>query len=177
MALQEDDINFDSRIIRINKSVKYVWTGDRTKDGKKIYEYKLTIPKTKRSNRLVPFTSMLVPIVKTLLKKNKENKLKLGELYFDNKLLFCRENGDFIDSKQPNRHLKAALKKANIETDIHYHSLRHIFITNCISNDINLKTIMDWAGHADTKTTMLIYAEINKDKNIKEYDKINNMFQ
>lgn len=177
MALQEHDINFDTRVIKINKSVKYVWTGERTKEGKKIYENRLTVPKTKRSNREIPFPSMLVPIFKSLIKKNKENKLKLGELYFDNKLVFCRENGDYIDSKQPNRHLKAALKKANIETDIHYHSLRHIFITNCISNDINLKTIMDWAGHADTKTTMLIYAEINKDKNLKEYDKINNMFQ
>lgn len=166
MALQEHDINFDTRVIKINKSVKYVWTGESTKEGKKIYENRLTIPKTKRSNREVPFPSILVPIFKSLIKNNKENKLKLGELYFDNKLVFCRENGDYIDSKQPNRHLKAALKKAKIKTDIHYHSLRHIFITNCISNDINLKTIMDWAGHADTKTTMLIYAEINKDKNM-----------
>lgn len=177
MALQEHDINYDKRIIKINKSVKYVWTGERTKDNKKIYEYRVTIPKTKRSIREVPFPSMLIPIFKSIIKKNKENKLKLGELYFDNKLIFCRDNGEYIDSKQPNRHLKAALKKAKIDTDIHFHSLRHIFITNCISNDINLKTIMDWAGHADTKTTMLIYAEINKDKNIKEYDKINNMFK
>ena len=35
---------------------------------------------------------------------------------------------------------------------------------------------MDWVGHSDTKTTMLIYAEINKEKNMKEYDKINSMF-
>lgn len=177
MALQEHDINYDKRVIKINKSVKYVWTGERTKDNKKIYEYRVTIPKTKRSIREVPFPYMLIPIFKSIIKKNKENKLKLGELYFDNKLIFCRDNGEYIDSKQPNRHLKAALKKAKIDTDIHFHSLRHIFITNCISNDINLKTIMDWAGHADTKTTMLIYAEINKDKNIKEYDKINNMFK
>ena len=69
-----------------------------------------------------------------------------------------------------------ALKKANIETDIHYHSLRHIFITNCLSKDINPKVIMDWVGHSDIKMTMLVYAEINKDKNKKEYEKINSMF-
>ena len=177
MALQENDINFDSRVIKINKSVKYVWTGERTKEGKKVYENRLTIPKTKKSVREIPFPSILVPIFKSLIKKNKENKLKLGEIYFDNKLIFCRENGDYIDNKQPNRHLKTALKRADIDTDIHFHSLRHIFITNCISNDINLKTVMDWVGHTDTKTTMLIYAEINKDKNMKEYDKINNMFK
>ena len=120
---------------------------------------------------------MLIPIIKNLIKTNKENRLKYGELYFDNKIIFCNEYGMYIDSKKPNRHLKAALKRANIETDIHYHSLRHIFITNCISNDIGIKTIMDWVGHTDTKTTMLIYAEINKDKNTKEFDKINSMFE
>lgn len=177
IALQENDIDFDNRVIKINKSVKYVWTGERTKEGKKIYENRVTIPKTKKSIREVPFPSLLTPILKALIKKNKENKLKLGELYFDNKLIFCKETGDYLDNKQPNRRLKAALKKAEIETDIHYHSLRHIFITNCISNDINLKTIMDWVGHTDISVTMGIYAEVNKAKNLKEYDKINGMFK
>ena len=35
---------------------------------------------------------------------------------------------------------------------------------------------MDWVGHTDIKMTMLVYAEINKDKNKKEYEKINSMF-
>lgn len=177
MALQEGDINFDNRIIKINKSVKLVWTGEYTKDNKRIYENRVTIPKTKKSNREVPFPAMLVPILKSLIKRNKENKLKYGDVYFDNKLIFCKDHGDYIDNKQPNRHLKAALKRAGIDSDIHYHSLRHIFITNCISNDISLKTIMDWVGHSDISITMNIYAEINKEKNLKEYDKINSMFK
>lgn len=176
MALQINDIDFENRLIRINKSVKLVWTGERGKDGKKKYENRVTIPKTKKSIREMPFPSMLVPILKGLIKKNKENKLKYGEVYFDNKLIFCKNHGDYLDNKQPNRHLKTALKRANISKDIHYHSLRHIFITNCISNDINLKTVMDWVGHTEVSTTMNIYAEINKNKNIKEYDKINAMF-
>ena len=35
---------------------------------------------------------------------------------------------------------------------------------------------MDWVGHSDISVTMGIYAEVNKAKNLKEYDKINNMF-
>lgn len=177
MALQEKDIDFDNRLIKINKSVKLVWTGELTKDNKRIYENRVTIPKTKTSIREVPFPSMLVPILKGLIKNNKENKLKYGDIYFDNKLIFCKEHGEYIDNKQPNRRLKAALKRADIEADINYHSLRHIFITNCISNDINIKTVMDWVGHADINVTMKIYAEINKEKNLKEYEKINSMFK
>lgn len=177
MALQESDIDFDNRVIKINKSVKLVWTGEKTKDNKRIYKNRVTIPKTKTSIREVPFPSILVPLLKGLIKKNKESKLKYGELYFDNKLIFCKEHGEYIDNKQPNRRLKATLKRAGIDADIHFHSLRHIFITNCISNDVNIKTVMDWVGHADINVTMKIYAEINKEKNLKEYDKINSMFK
>lgn len=176
MALQESDFNFTKKIIKINKSVKYVWTGEYDSKNKKIYDYKVTIPKTLKSIREVPFPTILISKIKKLIKQNKANKLKYGDLYFDNKLVFCKENGLYIDSKLPNRHLKAALKRAKIETDIHFHSLRHIFITNCISKNINIKTIMDWVGHTDTKTTMVIYAEINKDKNAQEYIKIDSMF-
>ena len=139
MALQNKDIDFDNRVININKSVKYVWTGEYDKKKKKIYENRVTIPKTKKSIREVPLPMILVPILKNVIKTNKENRLKYGELYFNNDLIFCKDTGFYIDNKQPNRHLKAALKRAEIETDIHYHSLRHIFITNCISKDIGLK--------------------------------------
>lgn len=176
MALTEKDINFNDSTININKSVRNAWTGERNKKGKKTREFEVTVPKTKNSIREVPLPSMLVPILKSTILKNKENKLKLGECYYDSGLIFCNENGTYIDSKKPTRHLKAALKKAGIDTDLHYHSLRHIFITNCISKDIPIKTVMDWVGHADIKTTMLIYAEVNKDKNKKEYEKINSMF-
>ncbi len=176
MELEVKDIDFNHMNIKIRKSVKYVWTGERDKDGKKIYENRVTIPKTRTSIREVPLPDMLKPIIKVLIKKNMENKLKFGELYLNNNLIFCKENGDYIDNKKPNRHLKIALKKAGIQTDIHYHSLRHIFITNCLSKDINPRTVMDWVGHTDIKMTMLVYAEINKDKNKKEYEKINCMF-
>lgn len=176
MALTEKDINFNDSTININKSVRNAWTGERNKKGKKTREFEVTIPKTKNSIREVPLPGMLVPILKSTILKNKENKLKLGECYYDSGLIFCNENGTYIDSKKPTRHLKAALKKAGIDTDLHYHSLRHIFITNCISKDIPIKTVMDWVGHSDIKMTMLVYAEINKDKNKKEYEKINSMF-
>ena len=176
LALQTNDIDFNNMTININKAAKYVWTGERDAKGTKIYEYKVFKPKTKTSIREVPLPTMLKPIIKSLMKTNMENKLRLGEMYFDNNLIFCRENGNYIDNKQPSRRLKAALKRAKIKTDLHYHSLRHIFITNCLSKDINPRTVMDWAGHSDIRMTMLIYAEVNKDKNKKEYEKINNMF-
>ncbi|WP_262415057.1 site-specific integrase [Clostridium butyricum] len=78
MALQVQDINFNNMPINVTKSVKYVWTGERNKEGKKIYKNRVTIPKTKKSIREVPLPAMLKPILKNLIKKNMENKLKYG---------------------------------------------------------------------------------------------------
>ncbi|MFR1906982.1 MAG: hypothetical protein ACLS28_15125 [Clostridium neonatale] len=57
--------------------MKYVWTGERNKNGKKIYENKVTIPKTKSSIREVPLPAMLKPVLKKIfIKENMKNKLK-----------------------------------------------------------------------------------------------------
>lgn len=72
LALKYNDIDYDNRIINITKSVKYVWTGEYdVKTNKKIYEYRLTIPKTKKSVREVPLPIMLIPILKSLIKRIK----------------------------------------------------------------------------------------------------------
>lgn len=77
MALTYKDINIENNLIKINKSVKYVWIGEYyPKTKKKIYDYRLTIPKTKKSTREVPLPSMLIPILKSVIKTNKENKFK-----------------------------------------------------------------------------------------------------
>ena len=77
MALEVKDIDFNHMNIKIKKSVKYVWTGERYKAGKKIYENRVTIPKTRTSIREVPLPYMIKPIIKTLIKRNMENKSKI----------------------------------------------------------------------------------------------------
>ena len=67
-------------------------------------------------------------------------------------------------------------KKAGIKTDIHYHSLIHIFITNCLGKNINPLTVLNQICHTDIKMTILVYAKINNDENKKEDEKINNRF-
>lgn len=66
MALEVKDIDFNRMNIKIRKSVKYVWTGEREKDGKNIYENRVTIPKTRTSIREVPLPDMLKPLIKKL---------------------------------------------------------------------------------------------------------------
>lgn len=176
MAITSDDINMDDMTITINKQVKYIWTKEYDKNNNKIYEYQITRPKTKKGIRIIPLPERMIPVFKAIMLRNKQNKLKYGKLYYDNNLIFCTETGYYIDTKKPNRHLKAALKRAHIKTDLHYHSLRHIFITNCLSYNINPRVVMDFVGHKDMKMTMEVYAEVNNRKNFEEYKKLDNIF-
>lgn len=178
LALSEKDIDFKGNWINISKSLRRISEFDD--NGNKIVDsignktrFKIDTPKTKGSKRQIPLPSILVDKLKETIKNNKINRLKYGELYYNGGLLFCNDDGTPIDTKKPNRRLKAILKKANIETDLHYHSLRHIFISNCVNKDINPKTVMEWVGHSNINTTMDVYAKVSKTK-LKESDNLIN---
>lgn len=176
MALTEDDVDLKNKTININKSVGYFWNGEYNSKGKKIYEYIVTVPKTEGSIRTIPLPELLIPVLESTIAKNKCKRERFGSEYYKGKLLFCRDDGFYMDNKKPNRHLKSVLKKLKIDKDLNFHSLRHIFITNCLGENVHVRTVMDWAGHTDIRTTMQIYAEINKEKHTKDYEKIDSLF-
>lgn len=171
LALSYKDFDFDNNLININKSLKRISHIDE--NGKRVYEDKVMKPKTKNSLRKVPFPSFLIPLIKQTNKNNLENKLKY-RLYKD-KFLFAKETGFNIDTKLPNRHLKSILKKNKLP-DIRFHDLRGIFISNCIENGIEAKSVQQIVGHKDISTTLNIYAKLSKDKISNDIVKVNNIF-
>lgn len=98
MVLQTNDIDFNHMIIKINKLAKYLWTRERNNEGKYLYKKNVTVLKTRTCTREIPLPVILEPIIKILIQKNIENKIQLNESYFDNNLIFCKKNGDYIDN-------------------------------------------------------------------------------
>lgn len=165
LALSYKDFNFKDNTIKIYKSLKRI--SHINEDGTRTYEDKVMTPKTKGSNRTVPFPEFLTPLIK------KQNKLKY-RLYED-KFLFAKDTGFNIDTKTPNRHLKSILKKNELP-NIRFHDLRGIFISNCIEAGIEPKTVQQVVGHTSINTTMNIYAKLSKDKIINDVTKVNDIF-
>ena len=54
------------------------------------------------------------------------------------------------------RKFKTILKKAKLPS-INYHSLRHMFATNCIQLGFDVKTLSEILGHASVETTLNRY--------------------
>lgn len=177
LALQYQDFIFDKQESWINvyKSLKRVSLIDENE--KRSYVYEITTPKTNNSIRKVPLPNFLIAKIKYINDQNTKNKQKYAELYCNSNLLFCREDGTPLDTKLPNRRLKSLAKELNLSTDIHFHTLRHIFISNCINANIPPKTVATWVGHSNINTTLNIYAKLSKEKLQESSNIVNNKFE
>ena len=98
-------------------------------------------------------------------------------IYCESKLLFCNADGTPLDTKKPNRRLKSYCKKLGLSDKIHFHTLRSIFISNCVNKNVDIKTLMSWVGHADYQTTMNIYARVKQSKLQESSDLVNSIFE
>ena len=54
--------------------------------------------------------------------------------------------------------MRAALKAAGLDSSHRFHDLRHTFGTRMAAAGVPLRTLQEWMGHRDIKTTM-IYAD------------------
>ncbi|HRU97141.1 MAG TPA: tyrosine-type recombinase/integrase [Ruminococcus sp.] len=58
---------------------------------------------------------------------------------------------------------KSILKKANLPS-VTYHSLRHMFATNCLQAGFDIKTLSEILGHASVETTLNRYVHSSMER-------------
>lgn len=170
-ALGLDEKDIKDMTVYVTKQLKLVKEFESPTSHK--YVLKITSLKTKRSKRKVPIPSALKGDLKELKKIKIAEKLKLGELYQENSLLFPSETGGYIDSGNLTRAWKRALKKADIPYK-KFHALRHTYATQLIKNGVPLLTVSRLLGHASIKTTE-IYAHVGEDTKKKEIEVLNSI--
>ncbi|MCI9015776.1 MAG: site-specific integrase [Clostridia bacterium] len=164
LALQPTDIDFTSNLLNIDNTL--------TKDQKgKVIIGDTT--KTYESNRKIPITIILEPILKDCLEKYMPNK---------NNLLFCHSNGSVIAPSTINIQFKKICKNANIRntikpikrknknkkdiiinlrtSEVNTHMLRHTYATRCIEAGIPAPVLQKLLGHKDITVTINTYTTI-----------------
>lgn len=182
LALTFDDIDFDNNVIDVSKSLSYT-------------NHTLIIKstKTKTSTRKVAIPPHVTALIKQLQREQKLNQLKIGELWNNpDQYIFTSEFGGHMVPSTPYQMFRKILrwhndkisarkdisdndKKRLLLPEITLHGLRHTSATLLISQSMDVKTVSARLGHAQTSTTMNIYAHALKSLDEKASEVLSNI--
>lgn len=188
-ALQWMDIDFENRVITINKTLVYV----KKPDGGK-YHFEIQSPKTTFGNRVIPMKND----VWEALKRQKENQEYLRKQKhwkplkgFEN-LVFSGDKGQpqqrgaiqsLLNSlvvamnEEETKKAKEENREPVYMEHLHPHALRHSFATRCFEADMSSKTVQVLLGHASIQMTLDLYTHVSEKKKQEEMLKLDGIFE
>ena len=137
LALTWEDIDFDNRLMSINKSVYSTYI-----DGKRCVF--VGTPKTQSSERILPIPRQLIPVLKAIKKKSKSPYV-----------IHTRFN-TMVGTRSYQKTFQSILRKLNIPSK-NFHSLRHTFATHALEFGMDVKTVSELLGHKDPIITLSRY--------------------
>ncbi|MGB0091032.1 MAG: site-specific integrase [Solirubrobacteraceae bacterium] len=106
-------------------------------------------PKSAHSSRTVPMADRVGGEL--------DRHYKASAFQGDDDVVFGHPiTGAPLDRHEVSRRFKAALKRAGVR-EVRFHDLRHTFGTRMAAAGVPMRTLQEWMGHGDIKTT-LIYA-------------------
>ena len=153
-----------------------------TVDNVSVYEGRKLIDKpnakNETSNRILPLNDMAYNYLRSVRKKQRENRLRYGEKYkrYDHDYVCVEENGKRIEPDTVTRIFKNLIGKSALPKNTP-HGLRHTCASLLLSAGAPLKDVQDWLGHADYNTTANIYGHIGMDRKRKLGDNLGKMLE
>lgn len=182
-GLRWQDVDFEKRLININHgivSVKAIRGGPKQ-------HLKVSLPKSEAGIRTIP-------IMDPVLEAFKREYIYCESRGFPNStvdgytdFIFVKQNGSVYTSNRLDKVLADVVKAYNEQEEliaeleereplflphISNHILRHTFCTRLCERDVNIKVIQTVMGHSSIKITMDIYAEVSKEKQQQEINRM-----
>ena len=130
--------------------------------------------KTAASRATIKLPNEVVQVLKGVKKDQAAYKLKLGEAYQDNDLVFCREDGLPFRPDTVYHQYKDLLKEHGMP-DVSFHALRHTFCTMLLEHGEELFTVSKLARHSGVAITADTYGHLTdtmKDQAAEKLDAI-----
>jgi integrase len=113
--------------------------------------------KTEKSRRTLGLPKMAVDALRAHKARQEEERLAAGEQWSNHDLVFSTRTGGALDAANVRREFKAACKAAGIEGTWTPRELRHSFVSLMSSSGVPVEEIARLAGHANTRTTEVVY--------------------
>lgn len=135
-ALRWSDINFDTQLLHINKTMIRTYTKE---DGSNL---NITAPKTRSSIRTIPLNKWIMQYAVLLRGEDNEYIITGKEKHIEPNKYRLYYNRQLKDLDLPHRK---------------FHSLRHTFATRCIECGCDYKSLSELLGHSNVSITMNLY--------------------
>lgn len=172
VALTWDDIDFQNRIIHVNKTFAYI-------QGHTIKNITYTqTPKSATSVRDIP----LCKEAEILLMEYKGSKYSSDTFVFINVLKQPHHSGvvSITFKRLVTDYNRYETEKAREEgrtpklmPEVSIHALRHTFATRCFEKKIDPKVVQKYLGHSSISMTMDLYTHVSREKLRDDIEKIN----
>lgn len=172
LALDVSDVDINGMTAKVTKTLTNMKIYDTPTEWR--YELTRTTPKTKKSRRYIPIPPSLEKDIMKMRTIRNEEKLKLGNAYNDNSLMFPSELGNYMDARNLLRSWKRALERIGVEYK-GFHALRHTYATQLIMKGEELITVSRLLGHSSIKTTEK-YTHILKTKKASGVEVLDSLF-
>ena len=152
MALQWDDLDFETGVLTISKQVSLV-------RGKIV----MSVPKTKSSIRKLVLPPAVVQVLKEYRESNHSRWMFPSPVLEDLPL----NPGSVYDR------LQLILEHANCK-QVRFHDLRHTFATLALQNGVDVKTVSSMLGHFDAGFTLRTYTHVTRQMQESAAEKMGN---
>ena len=139
------DIDFDKSILTVSRTVQRIQSGEKGHATRLM----ISTPKSRASVRSIPVPAFLMDMLKQM-KNNPAWYVLSGST-------------SITEPRTMQYRFKAILKKAGLPS-LNYHSLRHIFATNCIKAGFDIKTLSELLGHTTVETTLNRYVHSSMER-------------
>lgn len=146
-GLEWQDIDFDTRIIRIQRTSSYTKARGIFTDT----------PKTKSSRRSLKMPAHTISLLKQYKAAQAEEQLALGDTWVNTGRLFVTWDGNLKQPGSARKWLESFCKRTGMR-QVNVHSFRHLNASLLIANGTDAKTVSTALGHTQVSTTMNIYA-------------------
>lgn len=177
-ALRWTDVDWDSRVIHITRTLVYQkYESDSQK------EYHFEKPKTRTSLRDIPINRQCeIALKKQFVQKSvvaakQPITKKIDDKYAD--LLFTSKFNTPLNSQIVCQAINKIIEEVNLTKDyldeiepFSAHCFRHTFATRCFEAGIAPKTVQAYLGHASLQMTMDLYTSVMPKQMEAEMDKV-----
>lgn len=126
-------------------------------------------PKTNSGIRTIAISNELIKVLKQHKINQMKNKMRYGELYQENNMVCCYEDGRLFNPKRFSAKFHELLEKNNLPI-IRLHDLRHSHASLLVKLGIQPKEISQRLGHSNIGITMDLYSHLYEETDRKVAD-------